>query len=234
MHATLHARDSRGKTNMGWLNSAHTFSFGHFQDPSRMGFRSLRVINDDRIIGGSGFPSHPHSNMEIITIVLEGALEHKDSMGNGSIIKAGDIQKMSAGSGVTHSEFNASKDEPCHFYQIWIIPDAQNIAPSYEQIALDKQGNPSKGFRLIGDRVASDDKISIHQDAKLYFASLQDDEEIHHDLDTNRYGFLQILQGSVDIEGETLKEGDGLEFSGKDMLSLKANSASKVLLFDLE
>lgn len=232
MHTTLHARDSRGKTNMGWLNSAHTFSFGHFQDPSRMGFRSLRVINDDRIIGGSGFPNHPHRDMEIITIVLDGALEHKDSMGNGSIIKAGDIQKMSAGRGVTHSEFNASKDEPCHFYQIWIMPDAHGIQPSYEQITLDI-AQEGKGFRLIGDRHANDDKISIHQDAKLYFARLTDAKEINHNFNTNRHGFLQVLRGSVDIEGETLKEGDGLEFSGKELLSLKANSDSEVLLFDL-
>lgn len=231
MHMKLHERDLRGKTNMGWLDSSHTFSFGHFHDPARMGFRSLRVINDDKIIGGSGFPTHPHANMEIITIVLKGALEHKDSMGNGSIIKAGDIQKMSAGSGVTHSEFNASKDEPCHFYQIWILPDEANIKPSYEQTVFND--NTAKGFRLIGDQKAADNVISIRQDARLFYACLDENETLDHDFDSKRYGFLQVLGGSIKIEGETLKQGDGLEFSGKDSLFIKAQTDSELLLFDL-
>ena len=232
MHIKLHERDLRGQTNMGWLDSAHTFSFGHFQDPTRMGFRSLRVINDDRILGGSGFPTHPHSNMEIITIVLDGALEHKDSMGNGSVIKAGEIQKMSAGTGVTHSEFNASNDDPCHFYQIWITPDAANIEPSYEQVALGDIES-SSGLRLIGDRQASDGVISIHQDAKLYHARVRDGKALSHDFDPERFGFLQVLRGSIEIEGETMKEGDGLEFSGKPSLSLTATSDAELILFDL-
>lgn len=231
MSTILHGRSERGKTNMGWLNSAHTFSFGHFQDPNRMGFRALRVINDDRIIGGSGFPTHPHNNMEIITIVLDGALEHKDSMGNGSVIKAGEIQKMSAGSGIAHSEFNASKDEPCHFYQIWIVPDEMNLTPSYEQLALND--NETNGFELIGDREKSESVISIHQDAKLYRAKIADGQTISHDFEKGRHGFLQVLKGQIEIEGETLKEGDGLQLDNPEKLDVKSESNAELLLFDL-
>lgn len=231
MHAKYHERGSRGRTQMGWLNSYHTFSFGHFMDPSRMGFRSLRVINDDYVAGGSGFPTHPHDNMEIITFVLDGALEHKDSMGNGSVIKAGDIQKMSAGSGITHSEFNPSSDETCHLYQIWIRPDTANITPAYEQISTND--NPAKGLRLVGSREGGEGQISIHQDVNLYHADLSDGETISHDFDENRYGFLQVLSGAIELKGETFKEGDGLEFSKTSALDFTAKADSKIILFDM-
>lgn len=230
MHAKHHERDLRGRAKTGWLDSKFTFSFGHFMDPTRMGFRSLRVMNEDYIAGGSGFPTHPHDNMEIITFVLEGALEHKDSMGNGSVIKAGDIQKMSAGSGITHSEFNPS-DETCHLYQIWLYPDTANIKPMYEQISMND--NAEKGFRLVGSKQGGDGQISIHQDVNLYHADLKDGETVHHDFDETRYGFLQVLSGAIEIDGETLKEGDGLEFSKASALNLRAKADSKVILFDM-
>lgn len=232
MGLKLHERDLRGKTNMGWLDSAHTFSFGHFMDPTRMGFRSLRVINDDRVIGGAGFGEHPHNNMEIISIVLEGALEHKDSMGTGSIIRPGEIQKMSAGSGVTHSEFNASNDDPVHFLQIWIQPDARNIEPSYEQVPIDREAARG-GFVQIGGPQGSDKIVSIHQDAKLFWASPADGDSVDYQFDTGRYGFLQVVRGQVEIDGEALKEGDGLEISGMPELRIKALADADLLLFDL-
>lgn len=231
MGMKIHERDLRGKTKMGWLDSRHTFSFGHFMDPSRMGFRSLRVINDDYILGGSGFPTHPHDNMEIITIVLDGALQHRDSMGNGSVIKAGDIQKMSAGSGITHSEFNASTDETCHLYQIWIIPDTRGIAPNYEQMSLDtmKEGQ----LNLIGSREGGDGQITIYQDVKLYHARAPEGASLTHNFAQGRGGFLQILRGAITIDGEQLKEGDALELSGEPTLSFKIESDAELLLFDL-
>ncbi len=232
MGLKLHERDLRGKTNMGWLESAHTFSFGHFMDPMRMGFRSLRVINDDRVIGGAGFGEHPHNNMEIISIVLDGALEHKDSMGTGSVIRPGEIQKMSAGSGVTHSEFNASNDDSVHFLQIWIEPSERNIKPSYEQVPIDREAARA-GFVQIGGPQGSDKVVSIHQDAKLYWASSSDGDSVDYSFAAGRYGFLQVVRGQVEIEGQLLKEGDGLEISGIPELQIKALADADLLLFDL-
>jgi quercetin 2,3-dioxygenase len=231
MGMKIHDRDLRGRTQMGWLDSYHTFSFGHFRDPNRIRFRSLRVINEDYVAGGSGFPTHPHDNMEIITIVLEGALQHRDSMGNGSVIKAGDIQKMSAGSGITHSEFNASSDETCHLYQIWIMPDTKDIDPNYEQMSLDtrKEGQ----FNLIGSREGGEGQIKIYQNVNLYHAKALEGSELSHNFEGGRNGFLQILRGAVEIGGETLKEGDALELSGEPALDIKISSDAELLLFDL-
>ena len=232
MGMKLHERDLRGHTSMGWLDSRHTFSFGHFMDPERMGFRSLRVINDDRVIGGAGFGAHPHDNMEIISIVLEGVLEHRDSTGTHGIIRSGEVQKMSAGSGVTHSEFNASNDDPVHFLQIWIVPDTRGVDPSYEQVKIDAQAAKS-GFTRIGGGAPSDKVVSIHQDAVLYWASPEDGDSVDYSFDEGRYGFLQVVRGQVEINGETLKEGDGLEISNVSKLDIKAMSDADLLLFDL-
>lgn len=232
MGMKIHERDLRGKTNMGWLDSRHTFSFGHFMDPERMGFRALRVVNDDRVIGGAGFGEHAHDNMEIISIVLDGALEHRDSMGIKGVIRPGEIQKMSAGSGVTHSEYNASTEEPVHFLQIWILPDARNIEPAYEQMPVD-EGKAREGFTLIGSPESAENVVSIHQDVRLYWAKPAEGQILSYDFAKGRYGFLQVVKGQVEIGGEVLKEGDGLEMSDIPKLELKALADSDVLLFDL-
>jgi len=202
-------------------------------DPSRMGFRSLRVINDDRVIGGAGFGEHGHDNMEIISIVLDGALEHKDSGGNHGIIRPGEIQKMSAGSGVTHSEFNASNDDSVHFLQIWIQPDTRNIEPGYEQVPIDMDAAKSGFVQIGGGREAKDKIVSIHQDAQLYWASPGEGNNVDYSFADGRYGFLQVVRGQVELDGETLKEGDGVELSEISELDLKALSDADVLLFDL-
>ena len=228
----IHDRDLRGGGNMGWLNTKHTFSFGHFMDPNRMGFRSLRVINDDIVAPGSGFGMHPHKNMEIITIVLDGALEHKDSIGNGSVIRPGEIQKMSAGSGITHSEYNHSPDDPVHLYQIWVLPDQRGIKPSYEQIKIDSDALKDE-FVLIGDREPSDNMISIHQDAKMYMAMPNEGTKLTYVLDQNRYAFLQVAKGHITMDGEILKEGDGAEISGLETIDITALSDAQLILFDI-
>ncbi len=232
MGMKLHERDVRGKTNMGWLDSQHTFSFGHFMDPERMGFRSLRVINDDRVIGGAGFGEHGHDNMEIISIVLEGALEHKDSMGTKGLIRPGEVQKMSAGSGVTHSEYNASKDQTVHFLQIWIMPSERNIAPSYEQITIDEKA-AKKRFTLIGGADAEGRAVSIHQDVKMYWGKPSEGDVFSFEFNEGRHGFLHVVHGAVEIGGEILKEGDALQMSDTPSLEVKALSDADLLLFDL-
>ncbi len=231
-HIKIHDRDLRGKTNMGWLDSKHTFSFGHFMDPTRLGFHALRVFNDDIVAPGAGFGEHPHDNMEIISYVLEGALEHKDSMGTGSVIRPGELQKMSAGKGVTHSEYNHSSDEPVHFYQIWIVPDRLNIEPSYEQKTLDPDALIG-GFSLVGDREGTNGGITIQQNAKMFMARLNEGQETSYDFAPNRAGFLQVVRGHVALNGETLKEGDGAEISGIATIKLIAETDCELMLFDL-
>ncbi|MCE7887528.1 MAG: pirin family protein [Alphaproteobacteria bacterium PRO2] len=228
----IHERDLRGRTKTGWLDSYHTFSFGDFRDPERMGFRSLRVINEDFVIPGAGFPTHPHSDMEIITVILKGELAHKDSMGNGATIRPGEVQKMSAGSGITHSEFNPSNDNPVHLLQIWIRPDTRGIKPGYEQIIVD-QKNAKDGWVLVGDREGSGNVVSIHQDAKLFTASLKTGEKISYAFNKDRYGFLQIARGEIDLRGETVRQGDGVEISGEGNIEITAKADSELLLFDL-
>ncbi len=231
MSIKIHDRDLRGRVKGSWLQSWHTFSFGHFHDPKRMGFRALRVINEDIVIPGGGFPTHPHDNMEIITYILDGALEHKDSMGTGSIIRPGEIQKMSAGTGVTHSEFNASNDNSVHLLQIWIKPDERDVAPDYQQKTV--RAAPGKGLIQIAGREETDQSVSVHQDMKLFSAKMEEGEEITYDFAKGRYGFLQIVRGAVSLNGEALREGDGAELSDVGSISLKADADSEILLFDL-
>lgn len=226
----IHDRDIRGTTKMGWLDSKHTFSFGHFMDPKRMGFRSLRVINEDWVIPGAGFDTHPHSDMEIITYILKGELAHKDSLGTGSTIRPGEIQRMSAGTGIEHSEFNPSNDNGVHLLQIWLRPEKRGLAPSYEQKTI----RPQEGvFTVIGDRNGGDDAVTIHQDATLLVAHLKDGQETSYTFETGRGGFIQVARGRITLNGETLKEGDGAEISDVDVIDVAATADSEVLLFDL-
>ncbi len=232
MTMKIHKRDLRGRIKTGWLDSYHTFSFSNFRDSERMGFRSLRVINEDFVIPGAGFDTHPHKDMEIITYILKGELAHKDSMGTGSIIRPGEIQKMSAGTGITHSEFNPSNDNPVHLLQIWIKPDKRGIAPGYEQIKIDEK-NAEDGWVLVGDREGNDSVVSIHQDARLYMANLESGKEISYNFATGRYGFLQIARGEIELHGEKIRQGDGVEISGEGKIEIKATADSEILLFDL-
>jgi redox-sensitive bicupin YhaK (pirin superfamily) len=230
---TLRKSDERGRANFGWLDSRHTFSFGHYHDPAHMGFGPLRVINEDRVAPGGGFPTHPHSDMEIISYVLDGALEHRDSLGTGSVIRPGDVQRMSAGSGIRHSEFNASKTEPVHFLQIWIMPDREGIAPSYEQktfSADEKRGR----LRLVGSRDGRDGSVTIHRDVDLFAALLDESDAVDHTIGNGRAGWVQVARGSVTVNGVTVRDGDGIaiEQTGPLQISGKSQDA-EILLFDM-
>ena len=232
MTLTVRKSEERGRANFGWLDSKHSFSFGHYHDPKHMGFGLLRVINDDRVAPGGGFPAHPHSDMEIISYVLEGSLEHKDSIGTGSVIRPGDVQRMSAGSGIRHSEFNASKTEPVHFLQIWIIPERKGIEPGYEQKAFsdaEKRGR----LRLIGSRAGRDGSVTIHQDVDFYAALLGEGDAVEHTIAAGRGGWVQVARGSVSLNGETLREGDGVAVSTSGQLRIAGLGEAEVLLFDL-
>ncbi|GAB4536977.1 MAG: pirin family protein [Pleurocapsa sp.] len=228
----IHDRHVRGHTKIGWLDSYHTFSFGGFYDPSRMGFRSLRVINDDRVIPGAGFGSHSHSDMEIVTYVLDGALEHKDSLGNGTVIYPGDAQIMSAGTGINHSEFNHSHSEPVHFLQIWIIPDQKDLEPRYEQKHFPLETRQGK-LRLLVDPQGRDGAVTIHQDAQIYTATLDAGEKIDYELESDRYGWLQVARGTVQLNGEELREGDGVQMPGGQQLEITTCNGAELLLFNL-
>ncbi|HSA93032.1 MAG TPA: pirin family protein [Terriglobales bacterium] len=222
----------RGHANHGWLDTWHTFSFDSYHDPEHMGFRTLRVINEDFVAPGAGFPTHPHRDMEIVTYVLEGALQHKDSLGNGSIIRPGDGQRMSAGSGILHSEFNASKTEPVHLLQIWIRPEKRNIEPGYEQKefpAEEKRGR----LRPIAARDGRDGAVTIHQDVTLYAAVLEPGREVEHALGPGRHAWLQVARGAVTLNGKPLSQGDGAAVSEEKKLNIRAESDAEVLLFDL-
>jgi len=222
-------RDERGHFDHGWLNTYHTFSFDRYYDSQHMGFRALRVINEDRVAPAQGFGTHPHRDMEIITYILEGALEHKDSMGTGSIIRPGEVQRMSAGTGITHSEFNPSKSEPVHLLQIWILPEARGIKPSYEQKQINR-GEMKGKLRLIASREPSDDGVRIHQDVRLYGTILNGDA-VRHELEHGRYAWVQIARGSVDVNGAALAAGDGIAIGDEPQLTLSGNG--EALLFDL-
>jgi quercetin 2,3-dioxygenase len=232
MTLTIRKAEERGRANFGWLDSKHSFSFGHYYDPKHMGFGPLRVINDDRVVPGGGFPTHPHSDMEIISYVLEGALEHKDSLGTGSVIRPGDVQRMSAGTGVRHSEFNASKTEPVHFLQIWIVPEMKGLAPSYEQKAFaasDKTGR----LKLIGSRDGRDVSVTIHQDVDLYATLLGKGDAVEHVLRSGRGGWLQVARGSVSLNGEILYEGDGVALPTSGPLRIAGLDNAEALFFDM-
>lgn len=225
------ARD-RGHADHGWLRTYHTFSFGSYHDPRHMGFRDLRVINEDFVAPGTGFPTHGHRDMEILTYVLEGAIAHEDSMGNAFVVEAGDVQRMTAGTGVAHSEHNASSDEPLHLLQIWIMPERNGLEPGYEQksFASDVQGN---GFRLLASRDGREGSVRIHQDTALSTARLARGGAASYSLPRGRYAWLQVVSGSVRVNEETLDAGDAASISEHGEIALEALQASEVLLFDL-
>jgi redox-sensitive bicupin YhaK (pirin superfamily) len=224
--------EERGPTKIGWLDSRHSFSFGEYYDPRFMGFRALRVINEDRVAPASGFPTHGHRDMEILSYVLDGALEHKDSLGTGSVIRPGEVQRMTAGSGIRHSEFNASREKPVHFLQIWIEPSSKNLAPSYEQKTFAPSGNAGR-FRLIASPDGRDGSLTIHQDAALYAAHLAPGEQVEHVPTAGRHVWLQVARGSVRVFGKTLAAGDGAAISDESRIAISGTTDAEVLLFDL-
>lgn len=228
---TIRRADDRGMADHGWLKSAHSFSFAGYNDPDNVHYESLRVINDDRVAASGGFPTHPHKNFEIFSYVLEGALEHKDTLGNGSVVHTGGVQYMSTGSGVSHSEFNPSSDDAVHFLQIWLIPDTQNVTPRYQTLAaadLDKRGK----LALILSPDGADGSIHVQQDALVYAANLDGDEQIQYDPKPGRKLWLQMAAGSLTLNGEVLNEGDGAALDARSII-LEAGQNADFLLFDL-
>ena len=229
---TLSPAKERGQTRIDWLESHHTFSFGEWYDPQHMGFRALRVINDDRVAAGRGFPTHGHADMEILSYVLEGALEHKDSIGTGSVIRPGDVQRMSAGTGVRHSEFNGSESEPVHFLQIWITPDKAGQPPSYEEKKFsdaDKRGQ----LRLVASSDGRDGSLSIHQDASLYAGLFDAGEQAKLELLPGRCAWVHVAKGSLNVNGELLKAGDAAAIEKTSAVELSGVDGAEVLVFDL-
>jgi len=224
--------DERGHANHGWLDTHFTFSFADYYDPTHVHFRTLRVMNDDRIAGGGGFPMHPHRDMEIVTYVLEGALEHRDSMGNGSVIQPGDVQYMSAGTGVTHSESNASETEPVHLYQIWMFPEKQGLKPAYGQKNFSEAEKRGK-FRLLISPDGRNGSLKIRQDNELYASLLTKGDTVKHDLRPDRHAYVQVARGSVALNGNKLDEGDGAAISEEKAVELTGVKDAEVLLFDL-
>jgi redox-sensitive bicupin YhaK (pirin superfamily) len=229
---TIRRSDDRGRANHGWLDTHFTFSFADYFDPEYVQFRTLRVMNDDRVAGGGGFPMHPHRDMEIVTYVLEGALEHRDSMGNGSVIKPGDIQYMGAGTGVTHSEFNASKTDPVHLYQIWMTPDKRGHKPAYEQKNF-TEGEKRGKLRLIASPDGREDSVKIRQDNELYATVLSAGDSVKHALGPDRHAYVQVARGSVKLNGKPLETGDGAAISAEKSVELTGVEDAEVLLFDL-
>jgi quercetin 2,3-dioxygenase len=229
---TLRHADERGHFDHGWLKTYHTFSFGEYFDPSFMGFHSLRVINEDYVQPGTGFPMHAHRDMEIITIVLDGALQHKDSVGNGSVIRPGDVQRMSAGTGIRHSEFNPSQNDPVHLLQIWLLPERSGLDPGYEQISFKPESAHNRLY-LLAAQASSNGALTIHQDAKLYICSLSGGQSLDTHLAATRHAWLQVIQGELDLNGQAVHKGDGAAISKERLLRLNANQPSQFLLFDL-
>ena len=229
---TIRRSSERGITNLSWLDSRHTFSFGDYHDPKHMGFSDLRVINEDRVTPGAGFGTHSHRDMEIITYVLEGALAHKDSTGTNSVIRAGDLQRMSAGTGVSHSEYNPSQAEPVHFLQIWIIPKETGLRPGYEQRSFDLQEN-SGSWVLVAAPDARNGSLKIHQEAELYLAALSKGQQLKYRLRPGRQSWLQVTRGAATLNGTSLAAGDGAAVSKQDLLQVDASDDTEILLFDL-
>ncbi|MHB8348361.1 MAG: pirin family protein [Acidiferrobacterales bacterium] len=224
--------ETRGHANHGWLDSYHTFSFADYHDPAHMGFGHLRVINEDRVNPGTGFPTHGHRDMEIVTYPLEGALEHKDSMGNGSVIRAGDVQRMSAGTGVRHSEYNASPGEVVHFLQIWIVPRENGLSPGYEQRHFELQDLDGT-LRLVASSDGRDGSVIVHQDVSLYAGRLSGNGAVRHLLAPGRRAYIQVVRGTVRISGRLLAAGDGAEITGEPELVLDGATDAELLVFDL-
>jgi redox-sensitive bicupin YhaK (pirin superfamily) len=222
----------RAHADHGWLNTYHTFSFADYYDPEQTGFRSLLVINEDRVRPGQGFGTHGHQDMEIISYVLSGALQHKDSMGNGSALRPGELQRISAGTGILHSEFNPSPSEPVHFYQIWLTPDREGYEPSYEQRRIDPAEMQGK-LRLMASPDGSDGSLTIHQDARVYLAGLHAGQSVAHVLAPNRHAWLQVIRGKVTLNGESLATSDGVAVSDEQKLTIQSAEDTEVMLFDL-
>jgi quercetin 2,3-dioxygenase len=222
----------RGHFDHGWLDTHHSFSFARYHDPRHMGFRALRVINEDRVAPGRGFGTHPHEDMEIVTYVLSGALAHRDSLGTGSTIRPGELQRMTAGTGITHSEFNPSEAEPVHLYQIWLLPEREGLEPSYEQQAFPEEERRDR-LRLAASPDGRDGSLSIRQDARLYLTSLEGGREVSHELTPGRHAWVQVLRGGVALNGLAMTAGDGAAVSDESALAIRAEGPSEVLLFDL-
>ncbi|MEJ2367843.1 MAG: pirin family protein [Acidobacteriota bacterium] len=229
---TLRKGSERGHFNHGWLDTYHTFSFDQYFDPDHMGFRELRVINEDRVAPDRGFPMHPHRDMEIITVVLEGTLAHKDSMGNGSEINPGDVQRMSAGTGVTHSEFNPSKTDPVHLLQIWILPSRTGLKPSYEQKTFPAAKRENR-LQLIASPEGAEGSVTIHQDALLHSAVLDSGQKVEYELLPDRHAWVQVADGRLLVNGQPFSAGDGAAVSGEERLDFEALEDASFLLFDL-
>ena len=230
---TIRRSQDRGHFNHGWLETYHTFSFADYYDPDHMGFGPLRVMNEDRIDPGMGFDTHPHRDMEILTYILAGVLEHKDSMGNGTVIEAGQVQRMTAGTGVMHSEFNPSQTQSAHLYQIWIKPREKGLSPSYEQKSFSATDSPGE-LVLIGSQDGREGSVTVHQDVDLYLlGGLADAQEQAYKLAPGRQAWLQVLRGQVSLNGHELNQGDGAAISQEDLLTLTASADSELLLFDL-
>jgi redox-sensitive bicupin YhaK (pirin superfamily) len=224
--------EDRGHFDFGWLNTYHTFSFDQYYDPEHMSFRTLRVINEDRVKPGVGFPTHSHRDMEIVTYILEGALRHQDSMGNGSVIRPGDVQRMTAGTGVSHSEFNPSKEEPVHLLQIWIMPKQRNLPPGYEQKAFSEEERRGK-LCLIASQDGGKGSVAINQDASIYASILAPGETLEHKLGANRHAWVQVARGAVSVNGEGLEQGDGAALSEETVVRIDGQEPGEILLFDL-
>lgn len=229
---SIRRSEARGLGEHGWLSSRHTFSFAGYYDLQHMGFRSLRVINEDQVAPGHGFGTHPHRNMEIISYVLEGALEHADSMGTGSVIRPGDVQRMSAGTGVTHSEYNHSKTEPVHFLQIWIVPEKQGLKPSYEQKNFSEESKRDQ-LRLIASNDGRDGSVSVHQDVSLYASLVSSEKALSYQPKAGRYTWLHVAKGEIKLNGELLRAGDAYATDEDEVLRLESATQGEVLIFDL-
>jgi redox-sensitive bicupin YhaK (pirin superfamily) len=228
---TIRKSEDRGHANHDWLNTYHTFSFANYHSPKQMGFRSLRVINEDSVIPGAGFGTHGHRDMEIITYVLQGALEHKDSLGTGSIIKPGEVQRMSAGVGITHSEFNHSQTDPVHFLQIWILPEKNGLPASYEQRAFEHAKNPGK-LHLVAAKDGRENAVTVHQDVDLYAAVLEPNQQVTYTLQPQRHAWVQVARGEILLNSLPLAQGDGAAISEENIV-IEATKNSEILLFDL-
>ena len=234
---TIRPGNARGVAKLDWLDSRHTFSFGHYYDPRHMGFGPLRVINEDRVRAGAGFATHGHQDMEIITYVLEGAIEHRDSLGTGSVIRPGDVQRMTAGTGIHHSEFNHSRTRPLHFLQIWIVPETQGIEPEYEQRAYSEAERRNR-LRLIGSRDGREGSVTVHQDADVFASLLEAGGKLVHPLRPDRKAWVQVARGAVRIDGVSLSAGDGAAVAGQQEIIIEADTdtadeGAEILLFDL-
>jgi redox-sensitive bicupin YhaK (pirin superfamily) len=224
--------ESRGSADHGWLKAKHTFSFANYYDPARIQFGNLRVINEDRVAPGQGFGTHPHRDMEIITYIIDGAVQHKDSMGNGTVIKAGEIQRMTAGTGVLHSEFNPSHDEELYLLQIWILPEKNGLEPGYEQSMFAREDKLNR-LRLVASRDARDGSLTVHQDVDLYASVLGDGRSVTHEVGSGRKIFIQVIRGNIAVNGQSLDAGDGAQLENESRLSITSSGESDFLLFDM-